>query len=164
MKKFLNYLNYFLITLFALGCVNVSLPKEPATDSRVSYNEPASPFVKLPSHSIDHVWRENKSGATISLYSECGNPTDPSLESISKGLIATLQNPKIISESQTKFSNLTALRSHAAGLFEGVNTQIEMISAKNKNCIYISALISPAQNYESLKKYFDDFLSGVRLP
>lgn len=143
---------FIACTLFIISCVNVSLPESTHKATNVNFVEPKKPFVQIFPHEIDGAWRHAPTGTTISYFTECKNPTNPSIENIIKGAVSALSDPIL---SPIKEYNMgedrPAKTVQATGMVGKVKSKIEVVVAKYEDCIYLLSLVSTENNFPKYK-------------
>jgi hypothetical protein len=151
--------------LAATGCVSVDISKsEVKKAAQVKIQNPSSPFQEFSSDTVDRGWRNNRNGNTISYVSDCGNPYDPSLESIEAGVISGLTGLKRVSTEEGFFNDRASRQSVFKGSVDGIPSQVQLLVFKKNNCIYVLSYIAVQKNYDTDLATFDKFLKGFVAP
>jgi len=151
--------------LSATSCVTVKLANEAGKKaSGVELSEPKRPFDKDSREDVDAAWKNSKNGNVISYISDCGDPTDPSLDQIVAGVLAGLADLKLLQESAPTVQGREAKRVHASGKVDGVPTEIELLSFKRNHCIYILSYVGVKKSFGEDRGAFDSFVGGFRAP
>lgn len=151
--------------LLCASCVTVKLGGENGKKaSGVELNEPGKPFEKESRDDVDSAWKNPRNGNVISYLSDCGDPTDPSLDQIVAGVLAGLVELKVQDESAPTMQGREAKRVHAGGKVDGVPTEIELLAYKRNHCIYILSYVGVKKSFNEDREAFDSFIGGFRAP
>jgi hypothetical protein len=157
----------FILTSTALfiSCVSVGFksPKTQKSDE-VIFSSPDKNYDEVKSQYLDKSWRDRKTGATISYLSDCNNPTDPSLESIFKGITSEIDEVNVIESNHVDFNSRDALHSQVEGNVDGIATRFELMIFKKNNCTYILTYAAEANAYAIGQRDFSKFVKGFVVP
>jgi hypothetical protein len=146
------------------ACVNVSLPKDTQKDPKIQFTAPALPFAEFYPHQIDKAWRHPDSGASISIFTECNNPTAPTNESILKGVLTNLKNNKIERQEEIQINSTEGLHAVAKGSIDQVESKIDVVIFQKNSCLYLLSLMSSVENHKSHEATFKTFILGFKTP
>ncbi len=130
----------------------------------VQFVAPAKPFEKFDAVHVDHAWKNEKNGNSISYLSECNTVADPSLENIHRGLVSSIDNVANIEKQLFQFNGRESLRSTATGQVDGVSSKFDLVVFKKNGCTYILSYVATEANFDSNHKDFDRFLDGFKSP
>lgn len=165
MIRSLCILTFLIPSSLLMSCVSVQIAVPSSTKSTVAqYQSPKKPFEEQTGRDLDRLWRNSLNGNTISYLSDCENPTDPSLQSIFKGITSEIDNPKIIKNEDLIYNSREGLRSVVEGVVDGVKTRFELLIFKKNNCTYILTYAAVAQSFSENQKDFDRFLKDFKVP
>ncbi len=94
-------LRYFFILFSAVSltaCVSVNLAdsNESQKSKMVEFKAPAKPFADFKTDFVDQAWKNSKNGNSISFLSECNSAADPSLDTIHRGLISSIDKAESV--------------------------------------------------------------------
>lgn len=157
----------FIMALGSLtACVSIDLSEnEIQKATNVRFQAPNSKvFKSISSENIDHGWRNNKNGNTITFISDCGNPYDPSLESIEAGIVSGLQDLKRISTEKPMYNSRASRNSVYTGNVDGIASKVELIVFKKNNCIYVLSYLAVDKYFAENHQDFKNFTEGFRTP
>jgi len=148
-----------------LGCVSVSIGgKAPQKSHEMKYVAPAQSFKEKKSVDVDDSWRNEKNGNTISILSECADPTDPSLEQIHSGIIAEIEKSQVIENHHIDYNARDAIHSVVDGQVDGVQTRFELVVFKKNNCTYVLTYAAVAKSFADNQRDFEEFVKGFKVP
>lgn len=156
----------FLLTVFSVtGCVSVSLsPQASKKAEGVSFSAPAKPFQAEDRGEIDQSWRNTKNSNSISYFSDCGDSSDPNLETIANGVLSGLTNLKLERNETLNFRDREAKRILAVGKVDGVPTYTDLLIFKRNRCIYVLTYVALEKNYAVNSGDFEKFIGGFNPP
>jgi hypothetical protein len=170
----MSFLNFIRIVVFycliiavssSLGCVSVNIGgKAPQKSHEMKYHAPASSFKEKHSPDVDDSWRHEKNGNTISILSECGDPTDPSLEQIHTGIISEIEKSQVLEKHHIDYNARDAIHSVVDGQVDGVQTRFELVVFKKNNCTYVLTYAAVATSFGDNQRDFADFVKGFQIP
>jgi len=155
-----------VLNLLSLGaCISVNLGQKPGERSKnVEFTPPSPPYTPLKNTPADGAWENKKSGNSISYFSTCNDPSDPSLESVARDLFSGLSDMDTVSQSQPTFNGRGALQTEVEGKVDGVPTRIEALLFKKNGCTYTLSHVGLPKSFASDKKVFAEFLKGFQAP
>ena len=150
----------------AMGCVTVNLggAKGGKRAAGVVFVPPPAPFEKEARDDVDAAWKNSRNGNVISYLSDCKDPSDPGLDTITSGVLSGLNDLRYDSQKDLTFQGRGARRSVASGRVDGVPTRIDLLVFKRNQCIYIIDLIGVEANVAQNASDFEHFLSEFRAP
>lgn len=151
------------------SCVSIDISKtNQVRDSNVKFHAPDKPYHVTPLSSVDGAWRNSETGDSISYISECDSSTDPSLDSIHKGILQGIDNLKIVSSEYNKYNGRQALFTKVNGELDGISTQMQFVIFKKNQCIYVLTHISYIRNENPTEatssREFQIFLQKFEVP
>jgi hypothetical protein len=158
------YTVILLLNIFISACVTVSLPQDTNKDSRIRFTAPSGSFQSTHINEIDYSWKSTQTGATISLFTECNNPTDPSIDSLVTGVLSVMQKSTLESREPMSLSKAQATSVIASGIIEGVPSKVRLVISKKNKCIYMLTYISTADKFSDFKDEFNRFVESVGIP
>jgi hypothetical protein len=158
--------NILLIMILLLsGCVSVKIGGAkgvPATG--ISLEAPAAPFKEIKSSSADRAWLSDKTGNTISYFSECGNPNDPSLATLESDALTALNDYQTLKSQDLTFNERAARQTTAHGQVDGVDVQLMVVVFKRNSCNYTVSYGGVQKNFDKESGAFQKFLSKFKAP
>ena len=159
MKK----LSIFILFLLS-SCVSIG-PKAVKRNPSdfVTFNSPNSPFTEHDWDSVDKMWKDNKTGSTISYYSNCSSDSDPSLSELEKDVLYGVNELKKNSSQKIPYNSREALKSHYSGSVDGVATDFSLLVFKKNNCIYILTYIALKKHYKVNVDNFNSFIENFKV-
>jgi hypothetical protein len=148
-----------------LGCVSVNLgPKASGHSKGVEYQSPSSPYSSMKNTSADEAWLNKANGDSISFFSTCNDPADPTLEAIAHDLFAGLTDLTVVQQNQPTFNGREALKIEVQGRVDGVPTQIAALLFKKNGCSYTLSHVGQPKTFAQDQKTFEDFLRSFVAP
>ncbi len=158
-----------LISGASNSCVSIDISKtNQVRDSNIKFHAPDKPYQVAPLSSVDGAWRNTETGDSISYISECDSSTDPSLDSIHKGILQGIENLKIVSSEYKKYNSRQALFTTVNGELDGIGTQMQFVIFKKNQCIYVLTNISYMKgantNGATSSQDFQIFLEKFEVP
>ncbi|MGE0761647.1 MAG: hypothetical protein AB7N80_00070 [Bdellovibrionales bacterium] len=145
------------------GCVSVSIEgKKSRRSENLSYQTPLEPFQKIAAEQVDVAWKNQKTGAIISVVSDCGSDLDPTLEALRSEILQGISNENITREDRITFLGRAALRSWVSGKVDGVETALDLMIVKKDGCSYVFTLVSTPPQVVADRPFFERFLQGVQ--
>ena len=157
---------FFLYSLSVLftACVSVNLSTSGQIEKSktVGFSEPAAPFQKFKIESVDRAWKNFKNGNSISFLSECQTVADPSLETLYRGIISSIDRSESVEKKLITYNEREALRTRAIGYVDGVKSQFELVIFKKNNCTYILSYVGTEKHFSQDSQQFEKFLSGFK--
>ncbi len=146
------------------SCLSVSLTPKMSKSEDVRFVPPGGSFEQIKSPGADEAWQDKKLGNSISYLSSCNDPTDPSLESIEKDMLSSLDSSKIAATSQAFFDGRESRKTQAEGNVDGIPTKIEILTFKKNSCLYSVSYVSITKNFDQDLAIFNKFLEGFKAP
>jgi hypothetical protein len=157
-----------LILLFSLiicSCVTVNVGEEtPKKSTDIRFAVPKKPFEEHASPSADKAWVSTATGNVISFASECPENSDPSLETLTKESLQSLDRLEIVSKESISFNNRDAISSFAKGSVDGVPLAMKTIIFKKNGCNYRIMLSGLLGKISLEQNQFDDFCKEFKAP
>lgn len=158
--------NTFLILILLLsGCVSVKIGGAkgvPATG--ISLEAPAAPFKEIKSSSADRAWLSDKTGNTISYFSDCGGANDPSLSTLESDALAALNDYKVSQTQELTFNERAAQQTTAQGQVDGVDVQLMVVVFKRNSCNFTISYGGVKKNFDKESGAFQKFLRKFKAP
>jgi hypothetical protein len=165
MKDTVSWVLRTFIFLSFFGCVSLGLNDTKVVRSkRVQFFEPGSPFVEQHVEHLDHLWRNPDNGNSISFLSECGDATDPDLQTIQRGILRGVDDLRLLSSNLMPFDSREALETRARGKVDGVETEMEIVVYKKNGCIYTLNSVGVVRHFGENSKIFAEFMDQFRAP
>lgn len=153
------------IATLTASCVSVNIgPKGGEHSKNVQVAAPGLPYQPLKQSNADGAWQNSKNGNSISYFSTCNDPADPSIESASSDLMSELRELKVINQTRTVFNGREALDQEVEGRVEGIPTKIRAVVFKKNGCIYSMSFIGVSKAFDSDRSVFEEFLKGFKAP
>lgn len=157
---------FLFLSLAVGGCVTVKMAND-GTGKRaenVSYSEPKKPFEKEDRKEVDAAWKNPKNGNLLSYVSDCADPTDPSLEQITGGILTGLSDLKVNNEETQMVQGREGKRVYASGKVDGVPSEIDLLVFKRNHCIYILTYLGVKKSFSEDRQAFTRFIEGFKTP
>lgn len=165
MQRITTTIFILVLQLFTVSCVTVKLADNGGKKaSGVTYSQPGKPFSEESRDDVDAAWKNAGNGNVISYISDCGDPSDPSLDHIVTGVLAGLAELKTLSSEAATMQGREARRVHASGKVDGVPTEIDMLAYKRNHCIYILSYVGVQKSFPEDRAAFGRFIQGFRAP
>lgn len=163
--RFKVFIILFFVLFLGNACVSVNIPKGKIEKSKgVEFVAPTHPFERLDPAAADGAWQNKSNGNSISYFSSCGDPGDPSLETVSRELFSDLRNLKVLRSENLSFNGREALDSEVEGSLDGVPTRIHSLVFKKNGCLYTLSYIGVSRAFTSDQNQFEQFLRNFRAP
>ncbi len=158
------FLSFLLLPLG--GCVTVKMGSEGAGKKAegVSFTEPKRPFAREDRKEVDAAWKNPNNGNLLSYVSDCADPTDPTLDQITGGILTGLAELKVESEESPTVQGRAAKRVHAQGKVDGVPSEIDLLVFKRNHCIYVLTYLGVKKSFAEDRPAFGRFIEGFRAP
>jgi len=154
-----------LVGPFGASCVSVSIaPKAGEQSTDVQFTPPSSPYESVDQPRADGAWQNSKNGNSISFFSSCNDPAEPTLEALSHELFSELGERKILRQRLINFNSREALMQEVEGKVDGVLTRIHAVLFRKNSCTYTLSFIGVPGAYESDRAVFEGFLNGFHAP
>lgn len=168
MRRTTLIFNIWLTLLFLVsgtGCVTVKLANDAGKKATgVSLQEPKKHFARDSRADVDAAWKNSKNGNVISYISDCGDPSDPSLDQIISGVVSGLGEMKTVEDTTPIIQDREARRVLVTGKVDGVPTEIDLLTYKRNHCIYILTLVGVKKTFADDRPTFNKFIDGFRAP
>lgn len=139
-------------------------PKGAEHSKGVEYNAPSAPYQKLKDAKADGAWQNSQNGNSISYFSMCNDPADPSIESVARELLSDLRDAKVLRQMSLTYNAREALETEIEGKVDGVLTRIRTLIFKKNGCTYTLSQIGIPRAFEDDRSRFNEFLKGFRAP
>lgn len=154
-----------IMILILGGCVSVELGGGKVTHATgVRFTNPGGGFQKASAENVDQIWRNPKNGNAISYLSECGDNSDPTLQSVEQGVLSGLYPYSYESQKDITYENRAARRVSVKGVVDGVSTLVDLLTFKRNNCLYILSYVGLEQYHRDDLKAFEEFIKGFHAP
>lgn len=151
--------------LLLTSCVSVQLPGSKITSAKdVEFNSPGSPFNEIKRGNTDKAWLSEKTGNTISYFSECGGSSEPSLQQLENDSLAALIDLQTESSQELTFNGRAAQQSVSSGKIDGVPVKVALLVFKKNGCNYTLTYGGVAKNFSSELKQFEEFKQHFKAP
>lgn len=151
--------------MFVASCISVSLPESKTIRSeKATFNAPPAPYAESKEPQLDAYWSNSKNGNSISVLSDCSKNSDPSLLTITKGIIGGIEEAKIVSSQESLYNHRAALRSLIDGRVDGVPTKVKLTVFKKNGCIYILTYVALEKHFSSDELIFSNFELEFKVP
>lgn len=162
MKSFLFAILF--LSIFS-ACVSVNIgPKPGQRSTEVVLKSPAEPFEQMKKSAADGAWQNKNNGNTISYYSTCKDPTDPTVDSVMRELFIEVKDLKTITTGNRIFNGREALETEVEGKLDGVMTRIRALVFKKNGCTYTISHIGVPRTFEEDRGRFTEFLGNFQAP
>ena len=153
-----------LLPLIMAGCVSVRLGDGKTEKAKgVQFQSPGGNFSSISEDHVDSAWRNQKTGNAISYLSECG-PNDPSLESVTRGILSGFSKHDVMEETRTEYNNREALITTFKAPVDGVPSQSELVVFKKNGCVYILTYVALEKTFRDDHSTFQKFLREFKAP
>jgi len=154
-----------LVLFTASACISLNLtPQKGERSKGVQFTPPSAPYISLSTTHADLAWQNKQNGNSISYFSTCNDPADPSLEIISNELFADMRDLNVIRRDTRLFNAREALDIEVEGKVEGVPTKVRALIFKKNGCIYTLTLVGLPPVFEEDRGRFDGFLRSFQAP
>jgi hypothetical protein len=154
-----------IVFSLVMGCVSVKIGGSvPQKSQDMKYRSPTGKFEEVKSNEVDHSWRNTQNGNTISILSECGDPTDPSLEQIQTGIISEIEHSQVLELHHIDYNARDGVHSLLEGRVDGVPTRFELVIFKKNNCTYVLSYAAVAKSFGDNQRDFESFVKGFKVP
>lgn len=160
-----NHLKYFIMSLLLSSCVSVELPSGKITPANgVEYTSPGGAFNEIKAKNADKTWLSSKTGNTISYLSECGNTSEPSLQSIETESLSAISKLEILKSDTITFNGREARQTVSAGTIDGVPVAMSLLIFKKNGCNYTLSYGGLEKQFNLEKDEFEKFKQGFKAP
>lgn len=157
-------ITYAISSLTLCSCISIGLgPSKPTPSKDISFQKPSSAFQEVDVANVDHAWRNNKNGNSISYFSDCTDKTDPSLQSLQTGILQGVQDIKFEKQDSIEYNGRAALASVVVGRVDGVETKLSFIVFKKNSCIFILNYVGVKNYFHENEKDFIQFTKGFKV-
>lgn len=162
-----KYLYYFLALFFTLyslsGCVSVQLPEDKAQPAvGFEYGQLPNSFREVSSLEGQKSWRNQQTGNSISIFSQCHLPYNNSLEHTVRENLQQFESAKVLSKQFVKIDQRRALSATLMGYVDGVKIKMNLITYKKNSCHYQLSYIATSPSYDKDLAVFKNFSKGFR--
>jgi hypothetical protein len=157
---------FTLVALLGLlnSCISVSLSPKITKSERVSFKAPPLPFESISSPEADQAWQDRKAGNLISFLTACKDQADPSLETIEKDLLSSVDSIKILKSESEFFDGRESHKTLAQGTVDGIPTKIQILVFKKNNCSYSLSYVGVEKSFDQDLPIFNKFLESFKAP
>lgn len=160
--------NHFIICILFLllgSCVSVSLPgKKVVSATDVHFDAPPSPFKEIKMANVDKAWLSGKTANTISYFSECGNPADPSLETLETDALSAINDIDVLKSENVQYNGREARQTIVAGKLDGVPVKMSLLLLKKNGCNYTLSYGGTASQFLQEESLFENFKRNFKAP
>lgn len=147
------------------ACISLNLtPQKGERSKGVRFTPPSDPYVSLNTTQADVAWQNKLNGNSISFFSTCNDPADPSLELVSKELFADMRDLNVLRRDTRLFNAREALDLEVEGKVEGVATRVRALIFKKNGCIYTLSHVGLPPVFDHDRERFDGFLRSFEAP
>lgn len=144
--------------------MTVQLPGGKTTAAKnVEFTQPTG-FREISNSEADKSWISDKTGNTISFFSECGGKSEPTLQSLENDSLAALTDSEIQSSAEINFNDRAARQSHARGKLDGVPVELALLVFQKNGCNYTLTYGGMAKSFASELSVFEDFKNKFKAP
>ncbi len=112
----------------------------------------------------DGAWLNKANGDSISYFSTCNDPSDPSLDSVARDLFSGVSELNIVNQSNPTFNGREALKMDAQGRIDGVVTRISTLVFKKNGCTYTLSHVGVSKTFDHDQVTFETFLKSFKAP
>ncbi|MFN7729555.1 MAG: hypothetical protein ACK5P7_10405 [Bdellovibrio sp.] len=162
--RFRAFAAVLVLPLFSVsGCISVNLNKDTPKSKGLVVSAPASPFRDISLPAADRAWKSDRTGSTISYFSEC-QASLASPERLRDDALASLPGAKVIDSQSFDFDGREALRSSAEGKVEGVSVKLSLLTYQKNGCRYTLSFVARANVYNQELLIFEGFIKGFSAP
>ncbi len=161
-----RFISAFFLAISITACVSVNIGDsgQSQKSTTVQFKAPAAPFVVFKTDFVDSAFKNPRNGNSISFLSECNSAADPSLDTIHKGLISSIDRAESISKKIYQYNNREALRSTVSGYVDGVQSKFDLLVFKKNNCTYILSYVATEKNFSENLSVFETFTENFVVP
>ncbi len=165
LSKKLTFIFSITLALVSMSsCISVSLSPKITKSEHVSFKAPGLPFESISSPEADQAWQDRKAGNLISFLTACKDPSDPSLESIEKDLLSSVDSIKIIKSENEFFDGRESRKTLAQGTVDGIPTKMQILVFKKNNCSYSLSYVAVEKSFDQDLPTFNKFLESFKAP
>ena len=159
-----NYLLTLILSFLFVSCVTVDLIPQPGQSFKdVTFKTPPEAFENTDNDDLDKLWI-HKNGASISFLSNCHPSDDPSLESIQKSIVSSIEDTQVLASKPFRYNSRSALRTSIQGNVDGIASKFDLVIFKKHNCIFVLTYTSLPNIYSKNLRDFEDFIRNFRVP
>ncbi|WP_284663974.1 hypothetical protein [Myxococcus sp. SDU36] len=154
-----------LVVMPLTGCHRTTFEDSVLTKPAVRYR-----IGKLPAHwqqvrleDNDLAFAEEGTGRALSVNATCKGHDDPSLQVLTRHLLAGFTDRREVSEQRIPMDGREALRSRHLAKMDGVPVQLELVVLKKDSCVFDFTYVAPPGLAEERMADFDALLAGFEL-
>ena len=151
-----------LVVMPLAGCHRTTFEDSVLTKPAVRYR-----IGKLPAYweqvrleDNDLAFAEEGTGRALSVNATCQGHDDPSLQVLTRHLLAGFTDRQEIAERRIPMDGREALRSRHLAKMDGVPVQLELVVLKKDNCVFDFTYVSPPGLADGRMADFDALLAG----
>ncbi|WP_255207963.1 MULTISPECIES: hypothetical protein [unclassified Myxococcus] len=111
----------------------------------------------------DLAFAEVGTGRALSVNATCKGHDDPSLQVLTRHLLAGFTDRREVSEQRIPMDGREALRSRYLAKLDGVPVQLELVVLKKDNCVFDFTYVAPPGLADERMADFDALLAGFEL-
>lgn len=146
------------------ACVSVDLGTRHVPDEEFQFAPPQTPFVAIDQDNLRQAWQNPKNGNSISIFSNCNEKADPTLNLIQKDILSILENQKNEERVTRTFNQREALVTTTSGKLDGFPIKMKVLSFKKSHCSYsLNYTATPSSFSEDIQE-FEKFILGFKVP
>ena len=164
MKNTLLLIISSLILFFLTACVSVNIGKSKTIKSdQMQFQSPNKIFEKITTSEFDLAWRNQKTGNTIAVLSECGHSNNYNLNQLTTSALSALNNLKLIEEKELIYNDRAAIETMATGWIDGISVKMKTIVLQKNACDYTVSYLGVEKNFDQNLSDFNSFLSDFKI-
>ena len=164
-RHFINFIFLCGLALSLTSCVAVNIgPGKPSKADGLKYNAPREPFTEIKNTSVDHAWKNHKTGNTIAFLSECKASDEVPLKNLESESLAGLDNKQVLSSEEFQYNEREAIRSSAQGSVDGVPVRMKLVIFKKNDCTFTLSFVGRASQFNWDDSEFSKFTDSFKVP
>lgn len=161
MKKIYLILALFI---FSSACVSVNLAPKHVPAEKYEFKAPPEPFEELESDQIKKAWQNKTNGNSISIFSNCDDTSDPSLDYLQKELLSVLEDQVVEKKEKATFNQRASLTTTTQGKMDGVQVKMKTMTFKKNYCSFSLNYVGTIKRFDEDLQTFNKFINEFRVP
>ncbi|ATB44698.1 hypothetical protein [Corallococcus macrosporus] len=154
-----------LVVMPLLGCHRTTFEDSVLSKPAVRYRIGTLPayWKQVWLEDNDLAFAEEGTGRALSVNATCKGHDDPSLEVLTRHLLAGFTDRQALAEQRIPMDGREALRSRYLARMDGVPVRLELVVLKKDNCVFDFTYVSPPGLADARMADFDALLAGFHL-
>ncbi len=146
------------------ACVSVDLGAKHVPGDAFKFTPPPAPFTQLDEDNLHQAWQNPKNGNSISVFSNCNEKADPTLNVIQKEILSVLENQRNEERISQVFNQREELVTTTSGKLDGFPIKMKVLSFKKNLCSYSLNYTATPSSFEDDINSFENFILGFTVP